>query len=55
MTPNLTVRGCNRIILGKTFYKGVVLPTIMYNIDIMYFSDKERQLTKRRKNYTDTY
>ena len=50
MTPTVTARGCNRILLGKTFYKGVVLPTTMYNTEIMYFTDIEIEKIQKEEN-----
>ena len=50
MTPTVTARGCNRILLGKTFYKGVVLPTTMYNTEIMYFTDIEVEKIQKEEN-----
>ena len=48
--PSVTARGCNRIILGKTFWKGVALPTLMYNTEALTFTNKEIESIQIEEN-----
>ena len=52
--PNLTysvvVRSCARLMIGKVYWKGIVLPMILYGTNIIDFTKKEIQKLQRIGN-----
>ena len=46
---------CNRILIGKTFYKGLVLPSILYANEIITLNDTEIEALQKHDNKTCRY
>ena len=41
MTYSIIKRSVNKMLIGKTFWKNVVLPTILQGVGLMTFTSKE--------------
>lgn len=41
MAYSITERSCNRLLVGKGYWKGVGLATIAYGAEILYYTKKE--------------
>ena len=41
---------CNRMLIGKTFYKGLVLPNIIYASDVILYSKHELNELQKTDN-----
>ena len=55
LTPSVTAKGYNKIIFGKTFWKGVALPTLMQNTEAITFTNKETECIQIEENKAYRY
>ena len=49
MTYSVIGKSCSRILIGKTYWKNVALPSILYGTNIMDINKKGRQTAENRK------
>ena len=50
MTYSVIARSCSRILIGKTFWKCIALPGILYGINIIDFTKQEGEQLQRIEN-----
>ena len=41
--PSIIARSCNKIIIGKAFWKSVALPAVLYGNQVIHYNEKEIQ------------
>lgn len=52
-TYSITARSCNRLLIRKTFWKSVALPTVLFSSEILSYSQEE--LTKLQSIENSVY
>lgn len=50
MTYPIIAKSCNKVLVGKTYWKGVALPTILYGAPIVNWKESEIQKLQRIEN-----
>ena len=50
MTYSVVARSCARMLVGKTYWKSIALPTILYGTNIMEFTKQELEKLQRIEN-----
>ena len=50
MTYSVIARSCNKLLIGKTYWKGVVLPTLLYGAPIIDWNEKEIEKLQKIEN-----
>lgn len=50
MTYSVISRSCNKVMVGKTYWKGVVLPSLLFGISVINWNDKEIEKLQREEN-----
>ena len=53
--PSVTRRSCNKILIGSTYWKSIVLPTIMYAQEIICYTKGEIEKIQRAENKAYKY
>ena len=48
--PSVTRRSCNRVLIGSTYWKSVVLPVIMYGEEIINYTKDEMHAIQKAEN-----
>ena len=43
MTYSVISRSCNKVLIGKTFWKGVVVPSLLHGIEVINYTKNERK------------
>ena len=41
MTYSIIARSCSRLLIGKTYWKSIALPTILYGANLIHFTKQE--------------
>lgn len=50
LTYSVIARSCNKLMIGKTYWKGVVLPGLLYGSAVVNWSQKELEELQRTEN-----
>ena len=50
LTQNVVGKSCNRMLIGKTFWKSVALPSILYGANIVDFNRQDLEKLQRIEN-----
>jgi len=50
MTYSVIARACDRVLIGKTYWKSIVLPTVLSSGDVMVWKKDERERMQRIEN-----
>ena len=50
MTYSVIARSCNKLLIGKTYWKGVVLPSLLYGAPVIDWNEGEMEKLQRVEN-----
>lgn len=50
MAYSVIARSCNKILIGKTYWKGVVMPCLLYGLGVVTWSKTELEIMQRAEN-----
>lgn len=50
MTYSVTARSCNKVLVGKTFWKGVVLPSVLHGTAVVNWNNLELEKLQREED-----
>ena len=50
MTYSIIEKGCNMLLIGKTYWKGIALPSILYGVNVINLSEEEIDDLQNIKN-----
>ena len=51
-TYSVIKRSCNKMLIGKTYWKGVILPSVLHGVGLMEFTQKEINKLQATENRT---
>ena len=55
MIPSVISRSCNKLLIGNTYWKQAVLPTVIFGADVLGYTsvELEKKYKERYKKRTD--
>ena len=49
MTYSIVARCCNRLLIGKTYWKGIALSTVLFASEILEYTEEKLNKLQSRK------